>query len=1607
MPTFLFETVDFETSVFDAIARRGAQMTALRETATPELAEDLVNLADKFGSFMQPGVLTALAKTGLSNSPEILGAAIESEAERHAHREAITDRVGDNATVRTALGVGGITGEGMRTAGRLTKSGLNRVWDWTSGFREAVGTPFETPTRAAFTTFDALYEEGMSRPLRFAMQMEADRGGDFTTFLGGTPTGASAAGPAGQLLGTFGEARHIMQEGRPTDRFTPLTEEGRQRAREVGPDASPRERMQVGTEDFGRRYRATGRSPGLIAAQQFLGMEEGDPDLGEGFIPGGRSGMQSWVERHGLESIPQAQDMFGLEDEIAADPEFQQQLLEAGEQTFMYQGEPLSMGRFAAHEVFEPGSREFDMASGMIDFAILARFDPASVGLSSLSRMRRARRQFGVVEGHRKGIDTDTMRDEFLNKPHGQRLAEDLAGRDNWDEVYLALGRPRHREVVSEVVDATTPEDVRTILGRELGFRIREAPRDPRSILNPNRTLPGTSRKLGEIRLLDDLPRAGYVSAHNIDEAIPSVRSYMINSQVPSHRRAEIMDEVGRLRDGDVTGFNIAMKRVYQATDEVVDAERIRKGQDPLNLTQRFGDIWDDFSIDGVAYYVDEMGNSAPFPGVKRATINGRTVDLPTAQLQAEMVEQTVPLFDIRQIRRATSSYGKMLDTPGVDQSLMAMDAFMSHVWKPMALARPAWPVRVVGDEQLRMAVHGMDSVFRHPMSWLAWATGRKGDLPEDTARALARQNADEAERLMLRDSSEFAAVQQGRDAGWRGTDPSGANSGTVSDTVWTGDYIPYTKVENNPEYIQAVSDELTMLGRDDLARRAAGGLTGEDLRSIGAWRDNHGQIWRNTTDPQTGRTRAQSLSTTDATKEWLWEGGGVQIREDLARLRAEGPRGRALDPESAAHYGSEYFDEAIRHNRQFVDDYVDAVHRRLRIKTGDHPELIQGISTGKFGKVDIFNKFRDHQEMAKVLRRADIWDALPARARGPRALEKHNFESGGSLVNAGRMWDKGVEWMFHHLGAVPTNVASRSPAFKQAYWKNMEGFSPFMTEDVLNRAARNADQAGLPEIANNIRRRGGAQKSDRTTLAMFDDADQLSKVHAVDETRKLLYDLTKRSQFMDIARNIFPFGEAFKEIISTWARLGARQPEAARRGQMLIEGARESGFFYYDEQTDEEMFAYPFSGMLLDRELDLPEGEEARMAGRVQGLNLVTTTVLPGIGPIAQWPLSKTVPDHPSLDWLNEHLFPFGRERASTLGEFVDSTLPPHVRHFFQGISQGGVDERQWENTIGDIAMALMRSDEFAPHEKDDALEAAMSAGPTLFMVRSFAGATLPTSPSIEWRTEDQDGRLFHLEVLADDYRKLQDKHDGDSFQATQEFMDEYGIDPMYVSQPKTRTLRHRALAQPGVDWEQNNKHLVDELDLTVGLFAPEETDGEFDWEKYIQAISDGDLETLTADQQIMMANNLRGWMKYNKIRDEVTEEFGATDEARAILSRIKKELKERHPGFDQMHVTVPEGARYGDLIEEIEHAVTDPELSSDPALRETEAFEAAEIYTQARNMALESVRARGEARTLEAEVAAYGERVFLQQLGQELVGRYPEFESMWRNAFQPEVRN
>lgn len=1235
-------------------------------------------------------------------------------------------------------------------------------------------------------------------------------------------------------------------------------------------------------------------------------------------------------------------------------------------------GRSLTPGRFLASAVVEPGTKPFNIASGLLDASVA--LGPADLGgqaLVGIGSANRARKLFapdpsaiGLVTGARKTVVSERVA-EWLDGAAGQKVVDRLAETDSFDRVWKLMGKKVDVKTAVRLADADTPDAVRAILQPELGINIRQKP-----------SMPGVFREQFErrtenIRLLNQMP-GSHFDLDRPDQAVEQMDRFMANAKVSPETRSyfnermaraegrpekfqvvvDALDEVGtkllaeargervsdafagdlgkavgkrvfldrqagRVKEVDAAGklvvdFGDAGERTISAGALALRAPAPTDGRTIRSLTTAWKNRYDEMT----KYFTGELGENMPVMG---AVVGGGDVPTASPHLYNEFINQLIPSPDARQIRRMTSRYGRVLNKPALDLGVASLDFVAQDVWKPLVLLRGAWTVRVVGEEQVRMAASGLDSLVSHPIRAIAWATGRRG------GKDLAGRAFDADEDL-----SDFARSLTTRGGGWR-------------DRIRASGKVNIDKARDPDAYVKGWAGELGQLANDPIAQRVAGGLRAGDVVPGGAT-GNH----------------------VDDVKEWFFSGAGTKLRQEMT----EASGGDVLLARTRSAPGSYATDGQILS----ADDYIDSVFHRIQIKTGEDARLIDAIAAGKIGD----KTFRDPAAGDDL--RLFLEEGIgPQTVKGDISLVGRDTAAG----KAGAALDHAVDSLFSTLMSKPTNYLSRSTAFRQMYYRRVGELIPFMDTTAQRAAIEAAEKAGLGGHDMARLRRGLSHVGGDLTL---EDADVVAKGYALDATKKLLYDLTDKNQASDIARIVFPFAEAWKEILVTWAKIGVENPLVVRRAQQTVGAARGAGYFKKDEATGEEMFVYPGSEFLTSKLLGVP----TPLQGRVQGLNLFSngSVLVPGFGPAIQIPAGKLIPHKPQWDAVRELVVPFGE--ADTSGGFVESFLPA----WYQKVRKAMADpesDRVFGNTVADVAKYLVSTGEFdlsSVDGQEQLSRAAVTRARGLYVIRAMAQFVAPSAPTPEFMARDKNGDLLTAQKLAQEFRDLQAV---DYESAVEQFLDKYGEDALLYTQPKSRGGFNPT--EDLHEWIRSNPELASKYPDVYGYFAP--AGGAFSITELDRQLATGERESLTPEEGVRVANARVAAMKYRKAQESVGD--APTAVQKAWLREVREALVDDYPGYE------PEKFELGRTevaIRQLRSAVNDPKVAK------TDAGQALAAYMRARDKAVEAAQAAGYAGFGRANAMA-PVRAWLRDIADTLTEEHPDFLPLYDRVLEREMKD
>jgi hypothetical protein len=1201
------------------------------------------------------------------------------------------------------------------------------------------------------------------------------------------------------------------------------------------------------------------------------------------------------------------------------------------------EGHNVTLGRWVADwfTPFAADTKPWMMLSGMVDLGVQVAGDPTTYVLGGAGKAVAGRKlianpalyeKAGLWSGVRRAIaGPDAYR--LLDSEDGAKAVSWLTGETDPYRVFRGLNRKVNLDLATELADTRTLDETRTVLRRELG---KGGLREVDTIRNAgfgNDPLTGARRLSTGARhgRPADMPIRSPIDVHDKDVVGSQVEKILYNMKATDDEVSRHVSKVARSKNP--VELNAAIRGAFRDADGIL----ARAGVDDPRWRDELTRLHKEATETGSQTWFDSAtAQRQSFDGIN---VGGEVQWDASAHLYNELAPRWMSFPDARMARRAVSDHKRIMKAISVQSGarkgqlrlpLAAAEAIQNEIWKPFTLVtRIAWPVRVIGEEQVRMAAAGYDSMFNHPISFLAHTIGRKqsGALLDDFGEADA-----------------FKSAMSQTHGGW------------VDRAVSFGDKHVYTKGRLDVQgYSRAWGAEVTRLANDPVAKYVA---------------------------------NADSL---DDAKTWFTRGAGNKFRGGLAQ---------------AMPGKFDTLDQA--------DEYIGSIARRIRQHTGGHTDLLEAVRTGKFrGKslsdgVNIDRKFVDQLDGL-------VDEYGPEKIIGDRYASV--FGGGEGLERLVQSWDRGVDKMFGWLMTNPTNKLSRSPTFRQAYWREAERLIGFADEPTKQAIIARAGEAQVGSRA--VRRMGRARAAGDLTI---DDVDFLAKGHALDETKGLLYDLTRKSRTADAMRVVFPFAEAWKEVITTWfGRNGLvwKNPKTIRRFQQLMQGAQgeelgefmgapDGEGFFWTNAFGEEVFIWPGSQLLTDKLLGAP----MPLTGRVQGLSMFGT-IMPGLGPVAQVPVGWLAQNKPGPEALKnimaealsfkvgpfgtvqEQILPFGSVGAEDQAEVFSAWnyMPPWVKTAGQAMTEGDINGKQWNTAVMEVAGALYAQGGYGDsvEERNRLLDDAAKRARGFYVIKALAAVAAPAAPDREWMLETNSGEVIRAAVLAKELRAMRDE---DFQTADARFLEKYGPDVMAVlSTPMTTSSIYNVpTTQEGVDWVMEHPGIEDDLPNTFGFFAPE--GGNENFQLYNANFRKGAAIRLDPRTWIKLLGDTKGNVEYAKVIDALGDEAD-TEAGRAYARMRREEIWDEFPAWRDEGGTLNKSPGRN-VVEELYAAVRNP------ATRDTDAGRGLAQYLEARDVAVAHAEEQGRAWPSTAQ-DLLPVRLYLHDRAQEIIGDHPGFKPIY----------
>lgn len=1098
-------------------------------------------------------------------------------------------------------------------------------------------------------------------------------------------------------------------------------------------------------------------------------------------------------------------------------------------------------------------------------------------------------------------------------------------------------------------------------------------------------------------------------------------------------------------------------KRIYRSMSK--SKQFLRKNP----YLSQYGSLMDKRAtlVDDIATYEDDLA-AAKAAGVQD-DIDAAQQTLDVANAELENVTKQV-----RNMRVSDKSPNADVPVPlltMLNGTTDILDYVFGSIWKPLALMRGAYITRVAPEEVARVLMGGTFSGGNFGMEYIGAVLNRGytedalGYGFEDASRVLdeltndlsdvtdklrivtARQDNAKIAQLTAQKDELEAQLNDAQDAmlNAHGKYISEAligrnrSKGTASITrdvqlqVQTGGWGRAEKANpgQKSNWVKGIVDRVSFLSKDPVASLLVR-LPGPNVQVT----------VKGVTDTIAQHVAAgRLLSADDPVKVWLEYGEGRKYWDAIREAHADNGIALTLDgwlmkqrDDIARLAGGRY------ENGQFVD--VD-------------DDVLAAIGTGRFNGQDI--QFIDKN--TGLFRYNDEFkERIGEYHANPNAPEAILFEV-SALSNPGRRnaLEKATDAFFGGAYGLTSDKLSRSPTFRRMYWKQMEYLLPNMSPSQAERLLASARKA---KVDDDLMARLGAAAAAADGKGTIAAADEIAKAGALRYTRDLLFDASKRGSAMDQMRLLLPFGDAWKEVYSTWARImvdqrgmpakhllkgiaGAKDMTVLGPGDIYGEDqdgnivampdGRREGLFWTNPSDGTLMATFPFSreisrtlsgGKIGGMALDFP----------VENLN-IAGSVVPGVGPALAQAVNTAIPDDPQWDWLRQTVFPFGEpvDPASDTGKsnvLQEQFVPGWLRKMSALFPEEGMwgDFRNMLNDTSTdpsylaaknwVYKSLSASGDYGADASSQAqLRAdAETVVNRMYALRGLAGFTGPAAPLSRFMLDSKEGNVIGA-LIAEQHRELEAKYleaGQDPDQAVFDILQMYGPQVWMMVAPNTVSLLSGTAANhTWFDAYRRNKDAVDAYPAIGAYLLPD--DGTYDRDVYVSQGRQGLRRPATQQEMYENAATTLMYAAYNNLARQIGPEETRTLEQRQVLAQFKKSL-ETYYGVSMRGGVAQE--RRDKQFANLEELVMDAEAGEEAALTLLEGATGEAVMTymvareEAQRMAVEELGLTDPDAWATTQ-AGLPLRASMRKLGEELAAQDPTFGRLYRSVLENEMED
>ncbi len=770
------------------------------------------------------------------------------------------------------------------------------------------------------------------------------------------------------------------------------------------------------------------------------------------------------------------------------------------------------------------------------------------------------------------------------------------------------------------------------------------------------------------------------------------------------------------------------------------------------------------------------------------------------------------------------------------------VDLFTSNYWKRVVLTRPAYIIRNIGEEQVRMFLSGNISFYNNPMAAIAMSMGK--DNGPAWRRLLNSQDkfrhnvfgkdiksspADELlnETLAIQGKYSYSKLLDETNSLSRGE----INRFAVADGYRLALY-------GDDAWFSGLANEIRKLGLDNNARLVAGTKPGGEQQAVLNLLSGKFPGWdRFVAGIKNPETR-DFLKTPEGAMTYLFTGVDDQGKAVSLRARIEqaaGQDGPAAETimQLIAKGSVETAGYSIRIPKP-TDEAMNAIKNSKQ------------VSANKKAVKDVNSEFAE--QLKTVFNGQGNWDNIPYLV--PKVTVTSNNKAVNKLTElSDKFFDVSVKF---------EKVFAMGPEWRQKYWEAVTDVIYAADSTALTSIKSAAPKSLNPLLSADGKTKiglkhvfwGQAKKAKGEGTMTLDEIHQYAEMVASKHVKELFYDASSKRLLWHQLRLVAPFGQAWENVLTKWSELAFNRPAQVYkvgRGLDFLNSPKSSalyevtdaksyydpnqGFFFNNPQTGGRQFFIPFmaSGMNFLTNLvtkgELSTSGPQGAKGSPQSFNFALGSgIFPGFGPGVTLPVQTL--NTAGVDVLSplpfsvrvkveEFLYPYGRPNLGTPKGIVESLTTNNIARITSGLLGW---EEGYASSFGPTMNYLASGGDYNLDSLDDQnrlMKDSDRFAKWFAVSRGLFGMVSPVAISPEDLVKDKTGNTLLAAALYNDFRKLENEAGGDKQKAYGDFLDLYGPEQIFALigtwtgkdgafAPPDNLLTYKLLMEnPGIDKE------------------------------------------------------------------------------------------------------------------------------------------------------------------------------------------------------------